>query len=345
MLFCMSDQSPFTQLYIQCGWSQPAALTTVLGSANIDPGLTSQLPDFLFHTRHDDDDEVWQLWSRVFSADSLDNQGCAVPLDNARLIASNMTENQKDIFLYSLRDDALKATLYAEPESLNSIIRTQKAKTYKPSAHFSPPKILTTKQVFIPPDKKRTHQHPSSDELFSYTEKNISRHKNRYISDEYWQVLRATLSHHDDMVYPTQFIALHTLALCDAEGMMHGGNDAAYYFNRQKKPELDSKDILLPQDIWRIYALEPYQAKILAVDSSLTNVKIFLMQLEAEFINPYYNTDKVLDWTENKLSNALKNYHPAHHAHLSLHQAKSYDDLINRKPEYILKNWTKPAQP
>lgn len=336
----MSDKEQKTKIEVgRQSWFHPNALSLVLGGCTYDMAHFRENKSSLLYEAENSckgyAGDNWRLNAQFVRHGGAD----IVPISEQRNgVMTNMNTAQKDHVLRTIEADYLQTTFYQFGGSkkhrgmlLARMHQRLSDHSYQDGSAVQAammPKIMTTNAAYFPlkyvPEQDRTLV-KSDAYREDYFEVNPIIHQLRYLPEIQWQDFYKDLQ---NGFYPTQFVALHRYGVCDETRHVFLGDHGVTRF--QKDPSKLNAPIF-PQDMWMVMAVEPYRLRYLACALDICTTRDLLGNLEAEFINRYYDEDSRLRELD-AMMQEIPGSKPAHYSHFSDKNIARYEEIRTMYP-------------
>ncbi len=338
----MSIENEKTSVLVEHNcWLNPNALSVLLG------GRDYRLAEFrdneanlLYYVDRDQFTKLWNMDFCFVKPHEEEEPGVFREISTVDKLFSNMTTQQKDYVLQTVEMDYVRSTLYQLPEhTINWAVRRVQQSAFNQRYGAQPkeqpfmlPNIMTTKAAFYPmhnlpkEERKPDTCHELSKEHFGI---HPLLHDPQHIQPEVWESVYKNIRNKE--FYPTQFIAYKHYGVLSEDKKAFLDSDISARMRKNPKLFKDS-DWLPTQDMWMIFALQPYSLNYMTCAVDMHAAKTILGELEKEFIQPHYESDGRLRMVDDTLSK-LPGTDPSNYKSFSDETiTRYYSQLYGRSP-------------
>lgn len=239
------------------------------------------------------------------------------------VIFKSLNEVQAAQIQECLAGDYAKTKIYNNPKKASKVLDELyfTSSQIADDNYLSLPHLVTTKQLLFPKDMIHyTKFNKFEGEVYHHIARQAGYGtlKATHLNDESAMFIESMAEAQGcNAIYPVQFVAKYTPACTNTiNGLVYTQEAFAYHYrNHKSDEELLALNSFSPmRDSWDMFCVEPNKISLMYHCASLAEVKKDLAQYEKEFIDPYYNSQR-LYWAENEMTK-IPGYDPTHHSKL-----------------------------
>lgn len=333
----MSNQKESRHAFVDHrAWLHPNALSLMLGGCRFPMMTANKEMCSLLYTAEEDPDhkhaasKTWRIAAQFHMRPPRDY----VTASEKAYIFQNLSTEQKNYVLHTINTSHVRSLVYASPKIAHKAVGQLSASVFQ--NNFSdiqgthkllPPMFMTTKQTFFPIheiEKEERDFETVMERRADYFEVNPLIHKVRHMQENTWDTIYPSVS--DGPFYPTQFVAFKHWGVV--------GKDEVFLKDRMVQRYQDdpqsfrNNDFMMPQDVWMIMAVQPYNFKYLSCAADMRSARTMLKHLEAEFISPYFREDKRMREVEDIMA-LVPESDPSHYSNFDSDIVRDYNRIQN----------------